>query len=733
MMKKLLLLLVLLCAPAFAQTAYYADRAVGVSPFGSILGLVPVQYGQVRVCDLPLTQISPCLPLASITGVPGFPVDTSGTKFGQVVTLVTGQFAFGCSPSTNLQIQVAQQSSNTPMLSYPVSCPGGATVNNVPHNLLSLTHPDTVPKSPPSVGDIIYGSPVGNPPTGIWSVLGIGSQYEALTVGAKVLGHSSPEWGPIHLDQSAAVTGILPVGNGGTGVNTMTIHGVLIGQTTSPIHVTTAGNASECLTSNGAGADPTFQPCPGGSNPCDITQVTNWYVATTGNDTTGDGSVGLPWLTIQHAVDQIPGIVCGRYIINIAAGTYDEAATGGVIVAGRVFAGGNQGADPTIAQWPINDANYGSLAYSWLQFLGDPTSTVTSNYVVQNSGGGDVFAFAGSYATLEGLTVDGGTFGVHSALGSFVNLNGVQFINNGVAIMGTEGSTVHIDCCDFVDGGASSVLITNGAGFDAVEMADDSLLTDFQSDGNNTNTFAVLTVTEGTGGNTGQCFEFKYSRAYFRGRLNCEISNNADGIDAFHSRLEIQKLVFDGGNQGTQTGIRLESSELGWFTGNGDYTISNATNGVQLSTYSFIDTLPGFSGVTTNFKYALASSLEPLNHPAYVANVTVIGSVAAIGTTTLVPTASETATYRVSLVINCKAVGAGDTITPTITYKDASNTTQTITTAAADCTALGAGSIASINSVFRAERNFGAISYETAIANTPLYDITVTLERLTID
>jgi len=46
----------------------------------------------------------------------------------------------------------------------------------------------------------------------------------------------------------------------------------------------------------------------------------NWYVSTTGNDTTGDGSLLNPWLTINHAIGQAGG----GDTINVAAGTYVE-------------------------------------------------------------------------------------------------------------------------------------------------------------------------------------------------------------------------------------------------------------------------------------------------------------------------------------------------------------------------------------------------------------------------
>ena len=49
------------------------------------------------------------------------------------------------------------------------------------------------------------------------------------------------------------------VAGGGTGVSTLTAHGVVIGNGTSAAAVTSAGLAGQVLTSNGASADPTFR------------------------------------------------------------------------------------------------------------------------------------------------------------------------------------------------------------------------------------------------------------------------------------------------------------------------------------------------------------------------------------------------------------------------------------------------------------------------------------------
>jgi hypothetical protein len=494
------------------------------------------------------------------------------------------------------------------------------------------------------------------------------------------------------------------------------------------------GAPAEVLTV--VGGEPAWQPAGGGGITCTIAGVTDWYVDPAGNDTTGDGTIGLPWLTPQHAVDQLPGLVCGRYIIHLkSAGTY----TGGVTINGRVFAGGSGGGanQSGTVQWPINDGNY-PPAYSWVEILGDDTDTAPSTYIITAiNSSSDVVSIAGGNLILRGLTVKGnnsgsGQFGVRAA-NAFVGMSGVLITAPGVGFGATEGSTIWIDNNDFVDPSfTSSVLITNlAAGSPYAWILDDSLLTDYRSDGNNTSTNAILGYETGTGGSL-VCGLAQYSRIWFRGTINCDVNAVHRGILATHSQLSIAKMTIDGHSLGTNTGIDLQSSQLsGAPFGGGNWTVKNLAKGVSIDPYSWIDSLPTFSGNTVNWVYTLTSPASPLNHSTYVANVTKLAQTSAITTTTLLPAGAGIGTFRVALVINCTVIGAGDTITPTITYKDASNTTQTITAAAADCTALGAGSITSINAVFRANSNI--ISYETSIATTPNYDITVTLERLTVD
>lgn len=65
-------------------------------------------------------------------------------------------------------------------------------------------------------------------------------------------------FGAVDLTSAAAVTGALTVPNGGTGDATLTNHGVLLGQGTSPVAATSAGLAGQVFVSNGATADPSF-------------------------------------------------------------------------------------------------------------------------------------------------------------------------------------------------------------------------------------------------------------------------------------------------------------------------------------------------------------------------------------------------------------------------------------------------------------------------------------------
>lgn len=71
-----------------------------------------------------------------------------------------------------------------------------------------------------------------------------------------------------------------------------------------------------------------------------LTADANYYVATTGSDAAGDGTIGNPWATVQYAINFVAGNIDfsgHRTTINIGAGTFAGAsvpstASGGILM-----------------------------------------------------------------------------------------------------------------------------------------------------------------------------------------------------------------------------------------------------------------------------------------------------------------------------------------------------------------------------------------------------------------
>ena len=96
-----------------------------------------------------------------------------------------------------------------------------------------------------TANQLILGGGAGAAPV----TLAAGSQYQVLRMGA-----STPAYGSINLDQSAAVTGTLPIANGGTNsTSTPTAGGAAYGDG-SAFKVTSAGTSGQMLTSAGSSA-----------------------------------------------------------------------------------------------------------------------------------------------------------------------------------------------------------------------------------------------------------------------------------------------------------------------------------------------------------------------------------------------------------------------------------------------------------------------------------------------
>lgn len=137
---------------------------------------------------------------------------------------------------------------------------GSNTFSNIPVSAiatgtgLSVSSGGTGDTSLTSNG-LLFGN--GTSAVGITSA---GSQFQVFQAGSGGV----PTVGALNLGQSAAVTGTLPVGNGGTGQATLSAHDVLVGNGTSGVTQVAPSTSGFVLTSNGGSADPSFQAPPSG-------------------------------------------------------------------------------------------------------------------------------------------------------------------------------------------------------------------------------------------------------------------------------------------------------------------------------------------------------------------------------------------------------------------------------------------------------------------------------------
>lgn len=112
------------------------------------------------------------------------------------------------------------------------------------------------------------------------------------------------------------------VAKGGTGVNTTTAYGVLAGGTTATgaFQNCGAGTAGQVLTSNGAGALPSFQPAGGGGS--GFTSIVTQVFTTSGTYT--------PTPNLSYAIIEVCGGGGGSGgTINTSGGGYASTAGGG--------------------------------------------------------------------------------------------------------------------------------------------------------------------------------------------------------------------------------------------------------------------------------------------------------------------------------------------------------------------------------------------------------------------
>lgn len=165
-----------------------------------------------------------------------------------------------------------------------------------------------------------------------------------------------------------------------------------------------------------------------------LTTSTTYYIATTGNDSTGNGTSGNPWLTIQHAVGYLQQNIDlgGQSVtISVADGTYAAGATifqpftgsGNVTIQGDVSTPANC-IISTTSQAPFTIANKAIVSIE-----GFKLTTTAAHGIVADSGCVIDLIGAMEYGACGGSS----THIVSQSAGSLINISANYKISGAAA------------------------------------------------------------------------------------------------------------------------------------------------------------------------------------------------------------------------------------------------------------------------------------------------------------
>jgi hypothetical protein len=233
---------------------------------------------------------------------------------------------------------------------------------------------------------------------------------------------------------------------------------------------------------------PLFSPVAQPPSATVIILPTNLYVATTGNDVTGNGTIGNPFATPQRALDYIPPEqkMLYKYIINLAAGVYSTSsrsaasmdrpsiiyvdkgkmgmrtdAPGGVMTGSVVFVSTTPlaailapGSALGYVRAVYNTGFSGSVGFQDIKVL---AGVGTDSCVV---------AHRGAYNHIIGMEIDGAsnaTFGVMSEAGGFTEAITINVHDCAINVQSYQASTVQISLNSTI-GAATSLGINIPSG-----------------------------------------------------------------------------------------------------------------------------------------------------------------------------------------------------------------------------------------------------------------------------
>lgn len=405
-------------------------------------GLIDIEAANPQIPTMFVTDSGTAIPLANILEILGIggittsavgnivTIDGSGVSSG-IVTIdgdtgsVTGTIVTLTGGATGLAFGGVATTLTMSGILLPAS--GGTGINNGTRTITlgSGTTGDVLTRD--GSGNAAWSTPSAG---GIVTINGDAGSVTGTTVtltgGATGLTFTG-------VTSTMTMAGTLAVTHGGTGAVTLTNHGVLLGQGTSPIVATAVGATGTVLAGN-TGADPTFQALSG--------IVTTSITATaplTANGTSGTPQTGAVTVALTTPL----ALNFGGTNANLTAsngGIFYSTATAGAILAGTA----------TARQMLQSGAN---AAPAWSTTVWPATSTI--NQILFSSAANTVTGLA----TANSATLVTTSAGVPVFTGS---------MTNGQLVIGSTSATPTVGTITSTGG---TITVTLGAGTINLDLA----------------------------------------------------------------------------------------------------------------------------------------------------------------------------------------------------------------------------------------------------------------------
>ena len=322
-----------------------------------------------------------------------------------------------------------------------------------------------------TTGDLLYGSA-----TNTWSKLPLGSAYKTLSVNGA---GTQVEWNAVALDQSGAVSGALPVPNGGTGITGYAQGEMLYANTSTTLDKVTANTTTTkkflSQTGNGtAGLAPNWEQ-PAAS---DITGL----AASATTDTTNannitSGSLGTSRLSGSYTgVTGVGTLTAGTWQAATIAAIYGGTGltsftTGDLIYAnssttlarladvavGNALISGGVGADPSWGKIGLATHVSGTL----------PTANGGTNLTSFTANGVVYASSTSALATGSALTFDGTNLGVGTgtnAIRAQEHIFGLGQTTANLTDAGNRGGMLRVSDNNTAAGSGGAILFASSQG-----------------------------------------------------------------------------------------------------------------------------------------------------------------------------------------------------------------------------------------------------------------------------